>query len=237
MRVELLMEDLEKFIRAKRIRTILDIGAGHAPVTLLLLQRFPQLTAILVEPSGKLLREGSRLRRMLGIEENRARSVLGTLSTLRRQPETADLILCHAVANWTPRPMQFIDDLAVYTRRHVRYLSLVVGSSLAKAIRFATQGELRDARVSALFPGTSVGSLIGKAKVRPLHPDTVSHSLQRNGGKILFRTGIRVFSDYVPKNVLQTPKGYRTALRLERSVRQHPDWWRFGQLVHFFVGF
>lgn len=234
MRVELLVGDLDRLIRVQRIRTILDIGAGHAPVTLLLLAKHPRLSATLADPSPKLLANARRLQKELGINPERVQTVKGNLSFVRRGPArfTSDLIICHAVANWTPRPLQFVKDLAVFARGHARYLSLVVGSSPAKAIRFATLGKLRSVEISALHPGELTRSLIGENKVRPLHPDAVIAALTRRREKMIFRAGIRVFADYLPAFAMKTPVGYRSALGLERKVRQHPDWWKFGQLVH-----
>ena len=101
IRSENVISDLEEFLRIHpEITSILDIGAGHAPVTLSLLHRNPNLTAYLVEPSSQLIEFAKENQKQFGIEDNRLHFFEGDLKDFiaKKDKPTYNLVICHATA-------------------------------------------------------------------------------------------------------------------------------------------
>ena len=235
IRREHLTEDLEGVIRENPwIRSILDIGSGHAPVTLELLKRHPGLRARLVDPSRKLLAKARATRRRAGVGRSRLRTTVGDLSTVSAESGRfpSDLIICHAVANWTPDPGRFINELIQLAAEDDAAVSLVVGASIGKALRFAREGRLNQVSRVALKPGSLVPSLVGDENVRPLDPEAVVRRINRAGCRIILRAGVNILSDIVPPEVLSDSRRLRRLKEVEASLRTESRYWRLGQLVH-----
>jgi S-adenosylmethionine-dependent methyltransferase len=235
IRMDSLLADLERcLLQTPSIQRLLDIGSGHAPVTLQLLARHPRLSAHLVDPSEKLLHEANNLRVSLGISQDRVVISTGTLETVFQNQSSfpCDLLLSHAVANWVPDPLDFIRTLTKLCVPSHTVVSLVFGSSIGKAFRFVSQGMLDDAMHAALAPGTPVSSLLGNEKARPLDPDSVLGVLAEQGCTILDRAGVRIFADYAPSFFLNDPPQLDRLQELETAVRRDPQYWKLGQLAH-----
>ena len=237
LRVEGLVSDLEAILpQHSEIVSILDIGSGYAPVTLELLRRRPYLNAHLVDPSQELLSRADQLRQTLGIDPSRVKFSVGNLEWVlsHRSNTQANLILCHAVANWVHNPMKFIGELLDLCTDD-SLLSLVVGASFGKVFRFAMQGNLDEALTITGRSGASVSSLLGEEKVQPLDPETVQAFIGEAGFEFLLNSGVRVVADYVPRASLEDPNKLKQLQELENRLRHHPQFWKFGQLVHFII--
>jgi S-adenosylmethionine-dependent methyltransferase len=235
LRQEQLLEDLEAFLsNGKDIARILDIGAGHAPVTLALLSKHAELSAVLVEPSEQLLKSSEELQSTLSIPGHRVQRVRCELSAYMESVSgvQADLMLCHAVANWTQDPEMFLADLLRLAKRSVQYVSLVVGASRGKAVRFAHQGNMADLLGTLRTPGSSVQSFAQKETVRPLDPDWVMSLIERSGCTIVKASGVRIFADYVPSAILSDSDTLQELKEAERLARHHAHYWKLGQLIH-----
>ena len=234
MRQEQLFEDLEEFLKQQSIRTIVDIGAGHAPVTLKLLAHHEALSAVLVEPSAQLEAQSEQLQHEWNIAAHRIKRVRGDLAMIMENTSSykADLMLSHAVANWTEDPKKFIQDFTELAVHHHAYASLVVGASRGKAFRFAHQGNTADLLQSVANPGSLVRSFTAEEKVRPLDPDEVIAWIREAHGTILATTGIRIFADYVPQSDLEDPQKYTQLQQAESIARRHESYWKLGQLIH-----
>lgn len=235
LRVDNLCGDIEEVLAHNpNVKTVLDIGSGHAPVTLRLMQRFKGLQVHLVDPSKPLLERALSDAMALGIEGSRLQVTQADLSTvIRRWKEfKSDLVLCHAVANWSDNPKRFVESLVSLAMNSSTCVSLVVGASIGKALRFADQGNLRDAFQAAVRPGAPVGSLLGKELVRPLDPDAVVRWVKRSGCDVVLRRGVRVLADLVPSEALEDPRVLSDLRRIEDHIRKTERFWRLGQLVH-----
>jgi SAM-dependent methyltransferase len=235
MRQEQLLDDLRNVLLAHpTIRHILDIGAGKAPVTLLLLKEYPELSAHLIEPSKQLLEQSEQLRQELGIDSNRVQRTHGEAFVAFNEPDRfkADLIISHAVANWTENPQAFIEGIADIAKRQKALVSLVVGGARGKTLRFAHQGNTGDLLKTVTEPGTPVQSLLEQEKVRPLDPDEVVHWIHEKQCTILETAGVRVFADLVPPEILNDPQHYDELYQAEEYIRKDGFYWKLGQLLH-----
>lgn len=234
LRAEQLLDDLEEFLREHvNVTTLVDIGAGHAPVTLTLLHRHPHLRAHLVEPSAELLTQARANAARFGIADERVTYEQNDLDGYIAHGGTGgDLVLCHAVANWTVDPARFIADLTAHCATTTQFVSLLFGASTGKALRFASQGNMADMLTSVTAPGTPVGSLIETEQVRPLDPDTVLGWIVDAECTVTLRAAVRVFADYVPAAVLNDDTALMTLRKAEHAARRDERYWRLGQLVH-----
>lgn len=235
LRAEQLLDDLEEFLtQHPDVTTVTDIGAGHAPVTLTLLHRHPKLRAHLVEPSAELLAQARVNVERFQITPERVTYEQNDLNGyIENGGIGGDLILCHAVANWTVDPKKFITDLTAHCTTATQWISLMFGASTGKALRFASQGNMHDLVTSVTAPGTLVGSLIATEQVRPLDPDTVMTWITDAGCTVTLRSAVRVFADYVPTAVLKDMSALALLRKAENASRREERYWRLGQLVHF----
>ncbi len=233
LRAEQLIADLEEFLQQhQEVRSILDIGAGHAPVTLTLLARHPELTACLVDPSRDLLEQAEGNRQQFGIYKDRLQIIQGELSTVLHDELPCDLIICHAVANWTLDPTAFLRDLIELGNARGAWVSLVVGARRAKALRFANQGNMAHLKEAVASLDTPVGSLLDGEKVIPLDPDVVVQQIESLGNEIVMHAGVRIFADYVPPAVLRDDRQWALLKEAEYIARRDDRYWKLGQLIH-----
>lgn len=234
LRVEQILDDLEHFLTQHEVTTIVDIGAGHAPVTLTLLSRHPNLRAHLVEPSAELIAQAKINAEQLEVAADRVTYQQTELAEyIASGGHDGELVLCHAVVNWTVDPRQFIADLTSHCASRQQWVSLVFGGSSGKSLRFATQGNMADLLTSVQFPGSLVGSFSYTAQVKPLDPTTVQTQLVDAGCEIVLQAGVRIFADYVPPAVLNNDQSFAVLRQAENLARRDERYWRLGQLVHF----
>ncbi|MDO8649748.1 MAG: methyltransferase domain-containing protein [Candidatus Berkelbacteria bacterium] len=236
LRIASLLSDLLPWIDARPdLTTILDLGAGHAPMTLELLKQRPNLRAILVDPSAELLRSAEERQASLGIPaasvERIVDSVPGVFPKLMRT--RIDLILCHAVVNWVDEPVSFLHDLVDFCEATGADVSLVFGSTIGKALRFVRNGSLTEALNSAQTVVPQVPSLLGDHQVRPLDPDYVAYILHKRACRLHLKAGVRVFADLAPPGCMDNEHDLAKLAALERATRRRRSYWRLGQLVHF----
>ena len=234
IRSENLVNDLLKFLKERKVNVVLDIGAGHAPVTFTLLHHYPDLKAILVEPSAKLIEAAKENQKHFGIDESRVVYVNLDLNGFleEREKYSFDFVMCHVVVNWTPNPWLFMSDFIKLCDSKVP-VSFVFGSSLAKAFRFSYQGNIGDLLLILQKPGSAVSSLIEKEKVIPLDPDMIARWIDENGCSIDFKAGVRIFADYVNPSLLMDGNLLMMLKQAEDIARFDERLWKFGQLVHF----
>lgn len=234
MRAEQLIADLEEVLKNRAVSTILDIGAGHAPVTLTLLARHPHLNGILVEPSDGLLKKAQETAEQLGVAKERITLINAGIEDFA-PAQDCELIICHAVVNWTNDPFGCITKLTSLCKEGT-IVSLLFGASTGKAIRFAHQGNISDAITTIKTPGEPVGSLLESEKVRPLDPDAVVKFIENLGNTVSFRAGVRIFADYVKPELLKDKKMLEQVKEAESLARTSETYWRLGQLVHVVYG-
>jgi len=232
IRFENLTDDLTQLIKEEKINSILDMGSGSAPVTLSLLHSFPDLTATLVDPSAKLLEKCKEDQKDLSINEGRIEYKNVGLENYTPEKKF-DLVICHAVANWTDDPFAFLDKL--FSISQDSFISLLVGASTGKAIRFAHQGNIQDLITTINKPGSPVGSLIEAEKVRPLDPDEVIASIQKNNLRIIDKAAVRVFADYINPEILKDEFKFNQVKEAEKQARRLERYWKLGQLIHFIL--
>lgn len=239
IRFENLSQDLNEFLMKEQIDYIVDIGAGSAPVTLGLMHGHPNIKATLVEPSRQLLEEARENAKKLQIDgkrielmESSFEGYLGSGHFMNLDGKRM-LIICHAVANWTDNPMEFIRKLLQMSGENA-FVSLVIGASIGKALRFAHQGNLDDMIAAVRNPGSAVGSLLEAEKVRPLNPIAVEREIEKTH-KIISKAAVRVFADYIKPEILKNAEKLKKVKEAEDAARKKDEFWMLGQLVHFII--
>ncbi|NCO11097.1 hypothetical protein GW924_00620, partial [Candidatus Pacearchaeota archaeon] len=195
--------------------------------------------AVLVEPSRQLLEDAKLNQKKLGIEDSRVEYIEKSFEEyvlsghINQFEGKKKLIVCHAVANWTDSPLEFIGELLKLSDEDT-FISLVIGASIGKSLRFAHQGNLDDMISMVRTPGSAVGSLLEAEKVRPLNPIQVEE-LIKISNRIIYKAGVRIFADYIKPELLENSERLKKVKEAENAARRKDEYWMLGQLVHYII--
>ncbi|GBU09378.1 S-adenosylmethionine-dependent methyltransferase [Gammaproteobacteria bacterium] len=242
---------------------ILDIGAGEGQVSLYLAKKGHRLT--LLEPALLMQARSKELFENLSIDNSRDKSVdksmgksvdnhaikiqtpqfiLGELNNLNLfQDNCFDLILCHAVLEWLPEPLnknrnlEYIVrinkllkkngtfSLAFYNRSGLILHNLIRGN--LNAANIALENQAQD--------GSITNDKIKKSKsltpLNPIDPDNMEQELHCANFKISSESGVRVFHDFMAKNTKERLP-FAQILKFELAYRQHPNFKRIARYLH-----
>jgi S-adenosylmethionine-dependent methyltransferase len=230
VRATLLVEQLEEIMRADQFERIVDVGCGSAEVTCELVRRGLTRNAILIDPSSEMLTEARRTAECTDVsalcefQQNDFESVIPTYPF-----KPYDMMICHAVLNWLPNPVQSLEVLLKTAKESDASVSLVLGSRFGHVLEQLTRGRFHDIE-SALESGMIQSESYPDRQLYLFDPISVHNRLLKDGFSVQLRAGIRVATDLLPdtENIEM-----RTLVALERALAQHQNLWHLGDLTHF----
>ena len=225
-RIAVLRRDLERLLPVNSVErrlAILDAGGGQGQLSLRYAAQGHKV--VLCDISERMLELASSSAHKLGVSD-RVTLIHDRVQNLA-QHETGcfDLVLNHALLEWTAQPEQILPLLAkflaedgvlstaFYNHAGVLFRNLVRGN-LFKVAKGDWQGD--------------------EGSLTPSNPPTIEaveawH--QAAGLEIISRSGIRVFSDYLNNNKLEQISR-EDIIAQELTYSTHPDLWRMARYIH-----
>ncbi len=225
LRRELILRHIQLHIGSiQRKIKVLDAGCGLGEIAAGLL--INSETMVLLDFSAKMLDEAKRFIASThsASELDRFVFVNGPIEALESNLPHGffDLILCHNV-------LEYVDDpratLAVLSRRlaHGGFISIVSANRLSDPLKCAlVRFDFKAARL-ALKKNDSTADVFDKISKRTFSLQEFEEMAGGLGLNISGRYGIRIFTDYLPEEVLERSGNERLLLDLEQdsSTMQH----------------
>jgi len=221
-RLKLLKEDLAAFYQAAEPLTIWDAGCGFAQISLWLAERGHQLT--LCDVSEKMLARAQHEFADAGLSAEFHHLAAQSLAP---QLPQFDLVLCHAVLEWLAEPLPTLQVIANQVNPG-GHLSLLFYNRNAMVYTNALKGSWR---LQQLLDDSYLGKGAKLTPPNPQYPHDVVDFLQQQGFEITVHTGIRVFNDYMTKEVLDNSPSEQL-FELEYRHCRMPTYRDMGRYVH-----
>ncbi len=138
-----------------------------------------------------------------------------------------DLVLYHAVIEWTAKPLE---TLGVVTDRVKPggYLSLLFFNQHSLIYRNVMQGSWR---LGTILQNRWYGRGKRLTPPHPQAPETLIAWLEANGFDIEVQTGIRVFYDYMGKEILENTN-FDELMEVEYRYCRRPTFRNMGRYIH-----
>jgi S-adenosylmethionine-dependent methyltransferase len=184
-------------LEQKTPQTILDAGCGHGQLAAQLALLGHRLT--LCDVSAEMLTAARDF--IDSTIEGHADVVTPAYHQVALQdmparlPQPVDIVLCHAVLEWLADPEAAVAVLADLVRPG-GHLSLTFYNRDALIYRNLINGNLRKVK-----SGDYAGHPGGLTPTQPLAPTTVLSWLEQQGFTVVSTAGLRVFFDYIPRQV------------------------------------
>jgi S-adenosylmethionine-dependent methyltransferase len=221
-RLKLLKEDLHSFTQTPQPLTIWDAGCGFGQMSLWLAQQGHALT--LCDVSEKMLIHAKQNFANANVE---AQFYQQAAQTLAPQLPAFDLVLCHAVLEWLVNPLPTLASIANQVKP-AGYLSLLFYNRNAMVYLNTLKGQWR---WKNLLNDSYMGKGSKLTPPNPQYPHAVIAQLQEWGFTVITQTGIRVFHDYVGKEVLQQSCA-EELFALEYRYCRMPTYRDMGRYIH-----
>ena len=157
------------------------------------------------------------------------RFVHAAIQDLDTSSMSYDLVLCHAVLEWTQEPQVVIEQL-LRLLRPGGVLSLMFFNLHSTVFRSLIRGYLDKA-----LQGDFKGSGQGLTPVNPLEPQWVLELLQRRDVSVFIKSGIRVFHDYMHKDV-RDRRNESDIMELEMRYSRLEPYRSMGRYYHIVAG-
>lgn len=226
MRLELLREDLLQSVpgvSGSRPMKILDAGGGFGQVTRFMAELGHEIT--LCDISEKMIEGAAAMLEGSGLEER----VTLIHSSFQDLPDEYagefDLVMLHAVLEWLAEPFQSLETLVRYIKPG-GYLSLMFYNLHSMVYQNAIKGNFIKI-MNENFRGDPNG-------LTPYHPVCtyeVETWCEENGIEVVSKTGIRVFHDYMLKQVREN-RSFEDVLELEKKYCRKEPYASLGRYIH-----
>ena len=221
LRLALLQEDLADWLRLPPLQ-VLDAGGGQGQMAAIWAARGHQVT--LVDAAQAMLDEADKL-----LQERQLADQVTlhhqTLQSFLPQAPCYDLVLCHAVLEWTRDPRQLVALLADRLEPGGR-LSLMFYNRHSLVLRNAMGGILSKIREDKL-----AGDGRKLTPITPLDPDTLYQWLGAAGFAITACHGVRCLFDYMPR-ITQRSADFEQIMALERPLRNQQPYLHLARYIH-----
>jgi S-adenosylmethionine-dependent methyltransferase len=232
IRLAVLERDLAEYIDwfsaqdATQARQILDVGAGQGQFALKLAGQNRML--VLADISRNMLSEAQQNHQAAGSSH-----VYCVQAALQQLPfatqQTFDLVLCHAVLEWLRDPLDGLRQLAPWIGAQ-GFLSLMIYNEHGVVLRNMLRGNLR-----YIARGDFSGQDASLTPQNPLTPQAVEQCLQELGLRILCKSGVRTFYDYMEKRG-EAQCSLDDILAVEFRYNRVEPFASIGRYVHYVCG-
>ena len=201
---------------------ILDAGCGMGQVSLLLAKQGHKLT--LCDISEEMLEIAQGNFNDAGISASFINSSIQDLNQQHNQKY--DLVIFHAVLEWLEQPKDVIESLKrclkpggyislmFYNRNSIIFYNILKGN-FRKIVKQDFKGH----------PG-------GLTPINPIDPVELDQWLEQAHLDVIKKTGIRVFYDYLTKELKNT-RSFDDILHMEQSYASEPTFNMMGRYVHY----
>lgn len=204
---------------------VLDIGGGMGQMALRLVQQGHKVT--LCDPSDNML-AFAREAKLLLPEEEQSRFRIFNYS-IQTAPDDwqgqFDLVLCHAVLEWLAEPLACIAGLRAFLKP-TGYLSLMFYNKHSIVIRNLIRGNFKKVK-----SGDLAGYKNSLTPINPLEPSQVYGVVEENRLRIIGKAGVRVFSDYLTKEIIEN-RSYEDTLELEMAYCDQEPYISIARYIH-----
>lgn len=227
LRLALLTEDLKENLPGlyggDRALNILDAGCGMAQMGCELAGHGHRVH--FCDLSGRMLEIAGAMATEAGVTERCSFHHGSFQELIKGQDGAFDVILFHAVLEWLVEPRASLDAL-VASLAPGGTLSLMFYNVNCLIHRNAILGNFRKV-MSGKFGGFSRSF----TPLHPLDPAEVEAWVADLGLTVLQKTGVRVFTDYMAKDV-QNARSYEDTLAVERAHCRKEPFASMGRYVH-----
>ena len=221
-RLKLLKEDLASLHQSEPL-DIWDAGCGLGQLALWFAQNEHRLQCC--DISYKMLAEAKQIFNQAGIK---AQFTHCSAQTMAEKIEQQDLILFHAVLEWLANPIETLEIVSERVKLN-GHLSLLFFNYHSFVYRNTLRGGWRIPFV------IDKSAWYGKGKKLtppyPQKPEEIVQWLESNDYDIQVHTGIRVFHDYMTKEVLEE-SDIDELIKLEYEYCRHDVYKNMGRYIH-----
>jgi len=222
LRIRLVQDDLSRFLPTDRKLRVLDVGGGLGQMSIMLAELGHEVTYC--EPSDEMRAAASKAFEESGHDQIRVRAE--PLQELVAMEEARyDLVLVHAVLEWLALPeeaMKGIPNLLTPGG----WLSLMYFNLHSIILRNLLRGNFRK-----VLSGNYAGEAGGLTPLNPLDSNDVKQWLDKAGLEVLEETGIRSFSDYLPRDVARK-RNIEELYALERDFSHKEPYRSMARYIH-----
>jgi S-adenosylmethionine-dependent methyltransferase len=192
--IDLSSEQHKSSEQNKEPLTVLDVGGGLGHMTQWCLEQAHHVTYI--EPAEKLYQSFCNQSK-LAIQNEQLKPFNGSFQDYNKRDceskSTFDLVICHAVLEWTSDHLQFIEQLTNNLKAG-GYISLAFYNQHSIHIANAIKGNLRK-----LASGNIAGDGTGLTPINPPKTQEVDDILEQCQLECVKKFGVRVLHDYMWK--------------------------------------
>lgn len=226
LRLRLIRERMQAELPLSEPLSVLEAGGGLGQISAWLARQGHQV--IMTEPANAM-RERARSR----IERHHGVVLASDIQTLVHQlpdpDQQFDLGVCHAVMEWLYQPEAVLPALF----KHIKpggWLSLMFFNEDALLMSNVIKGNWEKVLAGRL---AGTGQRQRLTPISPRRPDQVLPWLTAQGFDVQYVSGIRVFHDYLRRQLPPQAKP-ELLVSLERRYMQQEPFWRLGRyiLVH-----
>lgn len=220
-RLKLLQEDLAKLHKAPPLK-VWDAGCGLGQMALWFAKEGHHLTCN--DISFKMLQKAKEAFHDAGchadFQQIPAQEISGKLPL-------QDLVLYHAVIEWTANPLESLQRVSSVVKQG-GYLSLLFFNQHSLIYRNMMQGRWR---LKTILENRWYGKGKRLTPPHPQSPETLLAWLESSGFEIKVQTGIRVFHDYIGKEVL-AQTDLEDLMALEYRYCRESTFRNMGRYIH-----
>ncbi|PIE42967.1 MAG: tRNA uridine 5-oxyacetic acid(34) methyltransferase CmoM [Gammaproteobacteria bacterium] len=203
---------------------ILDAGAGMGQIGIRLAQLGHCVT--LVEPSENMMQYARQQIAKTDIEPIKIQPFCIAIQDMPVQWRGQfDLVVCHAVMEWLAEPFDVLQDLLAMLKP-AGQLSLMFYNKHSVILRNLIKGNFRKVNT-----GDFSGYKNSLTPIHPIEPQDVYQCLHDHGLSIKSRAGIRVFSDYLSREVSQA-RTLEDILDLEKKLCRTEPYVSIARYIH-----
>ena len=220
-RLTLLKQDLALLQQGPPL-SIWDAGCGHGQISEWFARQGHQLT--MCDLSGKMLEQAKQ--RFLAAKLSAEFHHQSAQQLAPDLPEF-DLVICHAVLEWLAQPLDSLEIIADKVKSG-GYLSLLFYNRNAMVYGNVLRGGWR---LKNIINHSYIGQGKKLTPPNPQYPHEVIAKINELGFNIIQHTGIRVFHDYLSKDV-QQHTNQEEVFELERQYCRMPTYRDMGRYIH-----